>query len=162
MRFYKVVLTASIFLCGSAFGLDLKGVELGKFAPAEQLHSELGMKCFRAKCGQGHTVIAGAQCTTAVAFNDEKMVDEIVAVFSFSDFEAVKEALINKYGKPTEHFTAQGTTGNGIHLTRVTGIWRDDAGNEMMLQNYSDALHGRLVLRTKARIELDRQRASEI
>lgn len=114
------------------------------------------------KCGQGRTEIAGAQCTTVVAFNDEKLVDEIVATFSFSDFEAVKEALINKYGKPTEHFTAQGTTGNGIHLTRVTGIWRDDAGNEMMLQNYSDALHGRLVLRTKARIELDRQRASEI
>lgn len=161
MRFYKVVLTASIFLCGSAFGFDLRGVELGKFAPPGQLHSALGMVCLR-KCGQGRTEIAGARCTTAVAFNDEKLVDEIVATFSFSDFEAVKEALINKYGKPTEHFTAQGITGNGIHLTRVTGIWRDDAGNELMLQNYSDALHGRLVLRTKARIELDKQRANEI
>jgi hypothetical protein len=161
MRLRTVIIAATLLASSSAFGYDLKGVELGKYASFGQLHSALGVVCLK-KCGEGRTVIAGAQCTTAVAFNDEKMVDKIVATFSFSDFEAVKEALTNKYGKPTEHFSTPGITGNGIHLTRVTGIWRDDAGNELMLENYSDALHGRLVLRTKARIELEKQRASEI
>ena len=160
MRFNTVVL-AALLVSGSALGFDLKGVELGKFASHQQLHQELGILCM-GKCGKGRTVIAGVECTTGVLFNDEKMVDGIVATFGFQNFEVVNAALRNKYGPPTKTATKPWITGGGIHLTHVSNIWLDDAGNELVIENYADATHGRLVLATKTRVELIKQRANEI
>lgn len=161
MRFHTVVL-AAMFVSGSAFGagFELKGVELGKFASHEQLHQALGVVCFH-DC-RGRTVVAGAQCATVVIFNDEKMVDKIVATFSFSDFQTMKDAFTSKYGEPKEHFNTPVVSGGGVHANRVIGIWRDDAGNELVLENYSDQYHGQIVLRTRARIELEKHKANEI
>jgi|SRR5271165_2051395 len=160
MRFQRVVL-AAIFLSASAFGFDLKGVELGKFASHEQLRGALGVVCI-GKCGPGRVIIAGVECTTMVAFNDEKMVDEIVAVFGFQSFEVINAALTHKYGPPTKTLTTPTITDKGVHLMRVTNVWRDDAGNVLSIENYSDATHGRLVLATQARIELLKQKTNEI
>jgi hypothetical protein len=163
MRLRTVALSA-IFALGPTFawGFDLKGVELGKFASHEQLHAALGIPCLLQKCGVGRTTIAGISCDTSVAFNDEKNVDKIVATFSFSGFQDVRDALVNKYGSPTQQASQPMVTGNGLKLTRWTGVWRDSDGNELALVQYSDALHGQLSLRTKARIESEKQRAKEI
>jgi hypothetical protein len=67
-----------------------------------------------------------------------------------------------QYGPPTKTVTKPWITGSGIHLTHVSNVWFDDAGNELLIENYMDALHGRLVLATKARIELIMQKANEI
>ena len=160
MRFTASILTA-LLVSSSALGFDLKGVELGKFATHEQLHQELGIVCI-GKCGMGRTIIAGVECMTGVLFNDEKMVDGIVATFGFQNFEVVNAALRNKYGAPTKTATKPIITGTGIHLTQIINSWTDDAGNVLSVENYSDATHGRLVLATKGRIELIMQRANEI
>jgi len=152
MRFHTVVL-AAICLSGSAFGFDLKGVELGKFASHEQLRGALGVVCI-GKCGPGRVIIAGVECTTAVAFDDEKKVDEIVAVFGLQNFEVINTALMHKYGLPTKTLTTPIITAGGNHLTGVTNVWSDNAGNVLSIENYSDATHGRLMLATQARIEL--------
>lgn len=161
MRFNTVVLAVAVLLSSSALAFDLKGVELGKFASHEQLHQELGIVCL-GKCGEGRTIIAGVECTTGVLFNDEKMVDGIVARFGFQNFEVVNAALTHKYGQPTKTVTKPWITSSGIHLTHVANIWRDDAGNELVIENYMDATHARLVLATKARIAVIMEKANEI
>jgi hypothetical protein len=162
MRFRTVALAAIVAL-GPTFtwAFDLKGVELGKFASREQLHAALGIVCL-VKCGLGRTMIAGVGCETAIAFNDEKNVDEIVARFAASNFQPVKDALVNKYGPPVRQGTEPVDSANGAKLTRWIGIWRDSDGSELTLVQYADALHGELALRTKARIELEKQKAKEI
>src|SRR5208337_4353305 len=117
MRFHTVRL-AAICLSGSAVGFDLKGVELGKFASHEQLRGALGVVCI-GKCGPGRVIIAGVECTTAVAFDDEKKVDEIVAVFGLQNFEVINTALMHKYGLPTKTLTTPIITAGGNHLTGV-------------------------------------------
>jgi hypothetical protein len=160
----RTVFLAAIAALGPtlAWGFDLKGVELGKFASHEQLHAALGIPCVLGKCGVGHTVIASANCETSVKFNDEKMVDEIVARFSFGDFQLVASALTSKYGPPTEHGSNPIVSATGNNMTRTVAIWRDADGNELAVVDHADVVHGELVLRTKARIERDKEKAKEI
>jgi hypothetical protein len=145
-----------------AWSFDLKGVELGKSATDEQVHEALGIVCRLQICGAGQTLIAGVGCDTAVAFDDEKLVDEIVARFAFTKLESVRDALVSRYGPPTQQATQTEVSADGMKFTGWTGVWRDSAGNELTLVQYSDALHGSLSMRTRARVELEKKQAKTV
>jgi hypothetical protein len=161
MRFRTVALAAIAALGPAiAWGFDLKGVELGQFASDEQIHVALGIVCLLGNCSAGQTVIpAGVGCDTAIIFNDQKRVDEIVARFAFTKFELVRDALVSTYGPPTQQALKTEVSSDGLKLTRWIGVWRDSDGNELLLMQYSDALHGTLSMRTPARIKLEKQQA---
>ena len=162
MRFRMLALAAIAALGPTlAWGFDLKGVELGRFATDEQIQVALGIVCRLGNCGGGQTVIAaGVGCDTAIFFDDQKRVDEIVARFAFPKFESVRDALIAAYGPPTQQALQTDASSDGLKSTRWIGVWRDSEGNELLLRQYSDALHGTLSMRTPARIKLENQHAN--
>jgi hypothetical protein len=163
MRLRTVTLAAIAALGPAlAWGFDLKGIELGKFATNEQVHDALGIVCLLQTCGAGQTIIDGVGCDTAVAFNDEKQVDQIVARFAFTKIEPLREALVSKYGPPTQLATQTEVSADGMKFRGWTAYWRDSAGNELTLVQFSDALHGSLSMRTRARIEVEKQRPKTI
>jgi hypothetical protein len=163
MRFRTVALAAIAALGPTlAWGFDLKGVALGKFATDEQVQIALGIVCQFGNCGAGQTVIAaGVGCDTAIIFNDQKRVDEIVVQFAFTKFDTVREALVSTYGPPTQQAVQTEDLNNGQKLTRWIGVWRDSDGNELQLMQFTDALHGTLSMRTPARIELEKHQAKQ-
>ena len=140
-----------------AWGFDLNGVELGKPATDDQVQQALGITCRFQACGAGQTIIAGVGCDTAVAFNEAKLVDEIVARFAFTKMERLRDALVRQYGPPTQQASQTDVSADGLKFAGWTGVWRDSAGNELTLVQYSDALHGSLSMRTRARIELEKK-----
>jgi hypothetical protein len=163
MRLRTMALAAiAVFGPAIAWGFDLKGVELGKFATDEQVKDALGIVCRLQICGAGQALIAGVGCDTAVAFNDEKQVDEIVAHFAFTKMEQIRDALVSKYGPPTQQASQTEVSADGQKFTGWTGVWRDSAGNELTLVQFSDSLHGSLSLRSPARSALEKKRVKAI
>jgi hypothetical protein len=159
MRF-RILALAAIAALGPtlAWGFDLKGVELGKVASDQQIQVALGIVCQLGNCSPGQTVIAtSVGCDTAIIFDDQKRVDEIVARFAFTKFESVRDALISAYGPPTQQTVQTEAASSVQKMPRWIGVWRDTAGDELLLMQYTDALHGTLSMRTPARIKLEKQ-----
>jgi hypothetical protein len=163
MRLRTLALAAiAVFGPTFAWSFDLKGVELGKSATDEQVHEALGIVCRLQICGAGQAIIAGVGCDTAVAFNDDKLVDEIVARFAFTKIDRIRDALVVKYGQPTQQVSQTQVSADGQKFTGWTGVWRDSAGNELTLVQFSDALHGSLSIRSPARIALEKKQAKAV
>lgn len=123
----KAFALAALLIASQAGAFELKGVALGQAATREQLAAAFDATCVGKSC-VGHTLIAGAPADVVVTLGSDGQVDAIFASFDPMRFEGVRDALLQKWGKPRAGHAERVTTAYGATLRDRIVEWKDASG----------------------------------
>ena len=126
------------------FAFDFKGIEIGSKTNTENIEDELGITCRETSKANGFyctgdTTIAGGEASISIFLDKDYTVETIKVKFLPVNFEDVKIALLDKFGKPKLSYeeTLQNVMGAEFIQQRVS--WQNKT-SYMYLDKYDDKI----------------------
>jgi hypothetical protein len=149
---------AALLIAASTQAMDLKGIVLGSPATTEQIEAAFAIKGdsplaqfkqMHVKCGvgskamqvcNGFTTVAGVSGQLNCVISKEGIVQRMNVTFGSSQFIKVRDAVLEKMGKPSVRRKDLDQNRMGATFENEYLLWKDAAGNETYLREYAGDL----------------------
>jgi hypothetical protein len=126
-RLFVLILLFAFSIAAVAF--DLKGIVIGEKSNPEAIRKALGIECLEGKDTKqycvGESTIAEKKVTIRVQLDKLSNVAGIIVRFNPDDFRNIREALLNKYGKPYVKDASVIKNGMGVKFDQEEIVWED-------------------------------------
>jgi hypothetical protein len=152
-----LVLILLLVFSVAAAAFDLKGISIGEESNQEAIEKALGLECLEGKdtklyCA-GVSTLAGKKVTIRVQIDKSQIVAGIILGFNPDDSTSIREALLNKYGKPHAQQLSVITNRVGEKFDQEEIAWEDKLSIVSYSKYYKITSEGSIHFMSKVRMK---------